>query len=103
MKYIIGIRKVTNDPNRIASPAKISPIPRYIGCRLIEKGPVVISVFGILLGFTVVLNLLKRESVHKLMITPIITGTTPIRFNGEMNNFGVEKNVQRIIFAIASI
>lgn len=103
MKYIIGIRKVTSDPNKIASPDKISPIPRYIGCRLIEKDPVVISVFGTLLGFTVVLNLLKRESVHKLMTTPRITGTIPIRFNGKMNNFGVEKNNQRGIFAIASI
>lgn len=82
---MIGIKNVTNDPKRIDSPTKISPIPTYMGCLVRAKGPVVISILGISSGFTVVLYRLKKESVQRLRTIPHDINRMPKRLNGRLN------------------
>lgn len=55
-RKIIGNAKVTNDPDKMATPNSTAVIPRYIGFRLMRKGPEVMSEVGEPRGDTVVLR-----------------------------------------------
>jgi hypothetical protein len=95
--------KLTSDPNKIASPNRIISIPRYIGCLLMENGPVLINIEGTSFGLTVVLYLLKRASVHTLRIIPIIKSNIPLILIGNINNVSVGNKIQIRIFIKTSI
>lgn len=79
----IGIKNDANDPSIIASPKSIRLIPKYIGCLLNEKGPVMINVEGIPSGLTVVLFCLNSISVHILIIIPNVTAIKPTKLMGK--------------------
>ncbi|MCX9029890.1 MAG: hypothetical protein OIN86_17125 [Candidatus Methanoperedens sp.] len=61
---------VINESKRMASPNNISVIPKYIGWRLVRKGPSVTSEVGISYGIIVVLLFLNKESAHIAIISP---------------------------------
>ena len=71
-----------SEPNRMAIPNRIKIMPKYIGCRLIRKTPVVISFDDFSKGLTVVCSLLNVVSAIKFRTIPTASGTTPIRFQG---------------------
>jgi hypothetical protein len=76
------IKKGLKVPIIIAIPRRMKIIPRYIGCLLILKTPVVISAVDSLNGFTVVLNVLNDLSAIRLRTTPIKSGTMPMNCHG---------------------
>jgi hypothetical protein len=67
---IRGKAKVARDPRSTASPRRMASIPRYIGWRLIRKGPETKSAEGVYWGLTVVLLFLKSESAQRFKTTP---------------------------------
>lgn len=72
-----GKMNVINVPKRIASPNNIVVIPKYIGWRLMQKGPVIISDVGIPSDFIVVPFFLNKEKAQIAIMSPKIIRTIP--------------------------
>jgi len=73
----IGNKNVIMVPWIIETPNNIETMPRYIGCRLMLKGPEVRNTFGSLNGLTVVFTLLNNLSVHRFKIIPATINRNP--------------------------
>lgn len=75
----MGKIKEIKVPKIIEVPIKIETIPKYIGCRLILKGPEIIKEEGFLWGLTVVFSFLNILSVIKFIVIPKIINNIPIK------------------------
>ena len=73
----MGNTNEIKDPNKIAKPISNTIIPKYIGCRLMRKGPEVSSSVGFSYGFTVVFFCLNNELDHMFRTIPNKTNNPP--------------------------
>ncbi len=72
-----GNANITKVPSNIAIPNNMAAIPRYIGLRLMRKGPEVTSAVGDPYGDTVVLLCKNSELLHRSMTIPKPMIATP--------------------------
>ncbi len=82
---ISGDMRLITDPSNSDTPSNMEAIPRYMGWRLIRKGPDTMNEDGFSSGLTVVLLFLNVISVHRFSTIPKITGMIPrYKYGGRM-------------------